>query len=227
MKNDPLIRMLLIVILGTIAFGLLFNIFTGGENNMGDMYSSNMLGNGSSINVFLASLLVLLVKFLLIVLVIALVIGVVLWIKNNFFKDVKINLSQSNNQDPMLKKMIGIAVIVVGFILVLCVLNNVINPGMGYSSSGMGNMYGYNMMAGTSANGLNATLGFTAVLSLLIRVLSYVFIISLIMGLVAYLKKLYEAGAFNFMKATINPLNTPETTNPVDATQVNNESEIK
>lgn len=223
MKNDPIIRMLLIVILGTIAFGLLFNTFTGGGNNMDDMMnaSSNMLNSGTSIDVFLSSLFVLLIKFLMIVLVVAIVIGVVMWIKNNFFKDI--NITQKMNQDPMTKKAVGITVIVIGALLVLWVFNNLINPGMGYTSTGMGyNSTGMGYMNGTSGYGLNVSLGFTSVLSLLIKVLSYVFVISLILGLVAYLKKMYEAGSFNFMKTTINTTGTNQTVNtPTDVPQAN------
>ncbi|PKM94455.1 MAG: hypothetical protein CVU84_10315 [Firmicutes bacterium HGW-Firmicutes-1] len=217
MKNDWIIRNLLSVILGAIAFGLLFNIFTGGGNAMNENMMGNGIGSyGNSINGFLASLLVLLVKFLMIVLVIAIVVGVVMWIKNNLFKDTHINISQAINHDPILKAIFGITVVVFGIVLIGWVFNNFVNPSMGYGY-GMGNMDGNSMNyangqgmmngSGINMNGFNTTFGITGVVSLLIKVLSYVFIISLILGLVAYLKKQYEAGSFDFLKATTNQVN--------------------
>jgi len=175
-----------------MAFQLLFNIITGGGDNMDDMNSQATMGN-TSFDSLLTGIMILLIKFLIIVLVIALVIGIFAWIKNNFFKDI--NIMQYINQNPMLKSISGITAAIFGLLILLYVFNYFINPGMGYG-------YGTDMMNGYSSNGFSGTLGVTGVVTFLVKILSYVFVISLIISLVAYFKKQIGTGDFHIFSTT-------------------------
>lgn len=198
MKNDPIIRGIWILIFGTIAFKLLFYVLTGGKDDMDDMMSSgSMAGSGTSINSFLAGLLIFLIKFLMIVLVAAIIIGVILWVKNNFFKDVHFNLSNAFKNDPVLKAIFGITGAVLGILLVIWIFNNLITTNWGTGEMNMMSSGEMSTMYGSGMTGFNASLGFTSIFTLIIQVLSFVLVISLIMGLFAYIKKQYGTGFMN------------------------------
>lgn len=209
-KNSPIIRILLIIIIGTIAFGLLFNMLTGG-GNMDHMGGMNNMGYGASIDTFLGGLLILLVKLLMIVLVIAVIIGVGVWVKNTFFKNASTNqLMKSINNDPILKTVLVITVAVIGVVLLLAILGSFTGTSLG---SGLhGGMIG----------GFSSTLSIAGLLNLLIKALSFVLVVSLILALVAYIKKQADQGAFNFMKSnaqeTPGGTNTSKNTEPGDNT---------
>lgn len=182
-KRDPLIRAMIVIIVGTIAFGLLFSLFNGGGN------MDNMGGSGySSLSVSLGGLLVLLVKLLLVVLVIAVVVGVVIWIKNSFFKNSSSKFIQSISNDPILKTVSLVILGIIGLVILMAVLGSFTNTGMGYGYNG-GSMYG-------GAAGLATSLNIAGIMSLLIKVLSFVLVISLILALAAYIKKQFDTGAF-------------------------------
>lgn len=188
-----------------MAFQLLFNMITGGGDNMEDMNSQTMMGNNASFDSLLTGIMILLIKILIIVLVITLLIGIFAWIKNNFFKDT--NITHYINQNPMLKSIIGITVAIFGLLILIYVFNYFINPGMGYG-------YGTGIMNGSS--GFNGTLGITGVVTFLVKVLSYVFVITLIISLVAYFKKQFDTGNFH-MFSTTGPVNKDTTSS--DATK--------
>ena len=194
-KDDPLIRAMVIVVVGTIAFGLLFNLLKGGDNmdHMG-----NMSGYGySSLDSILGGLLILLVKLLMVVLVIAVVVGVVMWIKNAFFKNTNSQFMQTVNNDPILKTIAVVTLSIIGIVLLFGLLGSFTNSGMGYGGYMNGSMGGF-----------NTTYSISGLLTLLIKVLSFVLVISLILALAAYLKKQYDAGAFNFAKNNAQVTNT-------------------
>jgi len=224
-KNDPIIRALLIIIIGTIAFSLLFNIFIGGGSSMGEHQASNMGGSAFSIDLFLSGILVLLVKLLLGVLVIAVIVGVIMWMKNTFFKDININtqILKSVNDDPILKTIVGISAAVLGIIIVLALMHSFFGPNMGYSA-GMNGSMGYNVGIsggmGYGMGGLNPTLGVAGLLALLIKVLSFVLVVALILAVVAYIKKQYDAGVFNLQRTISTEVNNKE---PINTTIVINE----
>ncbi|WP_070000007.1 hypothetical protein [Cellulosilyticum sp. I15G10I2] len=219
-RNDSIIRTLLIIIMGTIAFNLLFNIFIGGGSNMGEHYVNNMGGTAFSIDLFLSGLLVLLVKLLLGVLVIAVIIGVIMWIKETFFKNTSIrsintNVLKSVNDDPILKAVAGITVAILGTVIVFALLQYFLNPSMRYGAgynmginSGMGYSVGINGSMGYGMGSLNPMLGVAALLPLLIQILSFVLVVALILAVVAYLKKQYDAGIFNSQRSVNNEVNT-------------------
>ncbi|MCX7746545.1 MAG: hypothetical protein N2645_06610 [Clostridia bacterium] len=217
-KSGMVSRVLIIVIIGTIAFGVLFNWLTGGGNmdHMGNM--SGMGGYGTSLDTFLGGLLILLVKLFMVVLVIAVIIGIGVWIKNTFqdawrgmqqsettsFKNAKPNqLFQTISSDPILKTVSVITIAVIGVILLLSLLGSFtgLSLGLGGSMGGHGGMIG----------GFSAALSIAGLLTLLIKVLSFVLVISLILALAAYIKKQADQGAFNFTKT--NAQGTPNGTN--------------
>jgi hypothetical protein len=221
-KDDPIIRTLLIIIIGTIAFGLLFNIFIGGGSSMGEHYASNMSGSAFSIDVFLSGILILLVKLLLGVLVIAVIVGVVMWIKNAFFKNMSINtqILKPIHDDPILRTIAGITAAVLGIIIILALLHGFLMPsmgyGMGYSMNGnMGYGMGYSMNGGMGygMGGLNPILSVAGLLGLLIKVLSFVLVVSLILAVVAYLKKQYDQGVFSSPRTASNAVKSSESIN--------------
>lgn len=130
----------------------------------------------------LSGLLVLLVKLLMVVLVIAIIVGIVIWIKNTFFKNTNSKFMQSINNDPILKTVVYISLGIIGLVIVFALLGSLNNPGFGYGG----------MMTGAAAS-----FSITGIMSLLVKVLLFVLVISLILALVAYVKKQYDAGAFN------------------------------
>ena len=176
-KDDPLIRTLLIIILGTIAFSLLFQLFKGG-NNM-DMGMGNMGNTGYSMDGLLGGLLGLLFNLLIMALVVGAIIAIVQWVRKSFFKDANPKTMQLFS-DPLLKTVAVVVGAVFGLILLFGVFGNFFNTGMGY---GM--------------NGFSSSLSLYGLLTLLIKIMAIVLVVSVILALVAYLKKQYEAGAFN------------------------------
>jgi len=183
-NNDPIIRSLIIIIIGTIAFGLLFNLLTGGSGmeHMGNMGGSN----AGTLGGFLGGLLLLLIKLLIVVLVIAVIVGVAMWIKNAFFQNNNYKFVQAINRDPILKTVVYITAAIVGLVILFSLLGNFTNMGA--------NTYGFEMHAAMG----NAGLGLYGIVTLLIKVLTFVLVVSLIMALVAFIKKQYDLGAYHF-----------------------------
>ncbi|KNY28067.1 hypothetical protein [Pseudobacteroides cellulosolvens] len=158
----------------------------GGMNNMG--------GYGTSIDTFVGGLLILLVKLLMVILVIAVIIGVGVWIKNAFFKNANTNkLIQVINNDPILKTVLVITIAVIGVIFLLALLGSFTGSSLilGSGMSEHGGMIG----------GYSSVLSIAGLLYLLIKALSFVLVVSLILALVAYIKKQADQGAFKFMKS--------------------------
>ncbi|MCX7923091.1 MAG: hypothetical protein N3B21_13935 [Clostridia bacterium] len=158
-------------------------------DHMGGMGSTD--GYGTSLDAFLGGMLLLLVKFLMVVLVIAVIIGAGVWIKKTFFKNANTNqLFQAVKSDPILKTVSVITLGVIGVIFLLALLGGLTGTGMGMG----GGMTSHGSMLG----GFSTALSISGLLTLLIRILSFVLVISLILALAAYLKKQYDQGAFNF-----------------------------
>ena len=188
--GDPLVRIMLVIILGTIALGLLFSMLTGG-GTMDHMGGMGGYGYGGSLDTFLGGLLILLVKLLLVVLVIAVVVGIAAWIWNTFFKNTNLQFVQAIKNDPVLKTISTVTLAIIGIVLLFALLGSLTGAGAGVSSG----IHGYGAMGG-----FNPALSIAGLLNLLIKVLSFVLVISLILALLAFLKKQYDAGVFNFMK---------------------------
>ena len=157
---------------------------TGSSTDMGTM-------NGSiySFDGFLAGLLVLLVKLLMVALVVAIIIGIIIWIKNNFFNNTNSQIMQTIKNDPIIKTVLAITGAVLVIILVLSLIAGLTNQGMGF---GIEN--------GSMMGNYNSTINIYGILSLFIKLLSFIFIISLMLAILVFIKKQYDAGLFNISK---------------------------
>jgi len=184
-------------------------MITGGED-MEDMGSQNMMGYNNSFNSLLSGLFVLLIKFLIIALIVILLIGMFMWIKNNFFKGV--NLSNYMNQNPIIKSILGITAAIFGLFILFYLFNYLVNPGMGYS-------YNLNIMNGNTSGGFNGTLAITGIITFLIKVLMYVFAITLIISLAAYFKKQFESGNFHLFDTTNSSINKDYSSNDASTSE--------
>ncbi|HVI42967.1 MAG TPA: hypothetical protein VM577_20360, partial [Anaerovoracaceae bacterium] len=146
-----------------------------GYGNMGAMNGSGYSGySGYSLNSFLIGFLVLLIKLLMVILVIAVIVGIVMWVKNNFFNNHDSQILATIKHDPIIKSVVVITLAVLGIILIICLLSNFTNQDLVSGAYG-GQMGGY-----------LSTFSIYGMLSLLIKVLSFVLVISLICALIAY-----------------------------------------
>lgn len=203
MNKDPVFRGFIILVLGIVLFQMIFNLLTGG--GMEDMGSSNMLGNTTfSLNNLLTGLMVLLVKVLIIALIVFILCGTFLWLKKAYFN--KIDLGQELKKNPMLKSILTITCVVVGLFLLIYVYNYLINPTPGYQNTLISTNH-----AEHATGDFNGTLGITGVFTFLINVLIYVFVISLIISLLAFLKKqLEDSGIYLFHNSNQSTTNTAD-----------------
>jgi hypothetical protein len=127
-------------------------------------------------------------------------------IKNSFFKDVKFDLQRYLNQNPFTKSIAGIGGLILGLFLIIYLFNYISGPNMNYN-------YSMNMMSGTTSgfNGIfNNTLGLNGLMTFLIEVLCILFIVSLTLGLVSYVKKQFDSS--NGSSSSNNSPNTKNTT---------------
>jgi hypothetical protein len=194
-KNNPLLRAILVFVIGIAAFEILFNSFSGGAEFMGDHMDMGTMGSGGgygyTISGLISGLLFLLVKILMILLVTAVIVGVIIWLKNNFFKNNGTSkIMQSIKNDPILKTISVVTLAIIGIVLVFALLGSFNQTGMGFSGHA-GNFdsgYGYNSMY--SIAGL---------LTILVKVLMFILTVSLILAAVTYLKNQYDQGNLNFM----------------------------
>lgn len=198
MNKDPVFRSFIIIILGIILFQMIFNLITGGSSMHG-MSSSNMMNNTtSSLDNLVTGLMVLLIKLLMIALLIAIIIGVVIWLKKTYFSHI--NLSQLLKQNPILKSILSISGVIIALLFLIYVYNYLINPTFGFSNS----LITSDNMMENNTGGFNGALGIAGVFTFLIKILIYVFVISLIISLLAFLKKQLEESGIQLFKTTDN-----------------------
>lgn len=195
-KNNPLLRAILVFVIGIVAFELLFNSFTGGAESMGDHMDMGSMssggGYGYTLNGLVSGLLILLVKILMVLLVAAVIVGVFVWLKNNFFKNMNFNIMQSIKNDPILKTISVVTLAIIGIILVFALLGSFNQTGMGFSGHAGNYTFGF---------GYNSMYSITGLLMILVKVLMFILIVSLILAAVTYLKNQYDQGNLNFMNS--------------------------
>ena len=182
LRNDPFLRTISVIVIGILLFGLLFNTTTGGNNMMGsgeNMFRGN--GYGYSFNSIIGWLLLVLIKILFVVLIGAVLIGAFVWLRNMFFRDNNSAIARAINSDPILKTVVLTTLAIIGLFVLFGLLGSFTSPGY------IGGMSPNQMNSGY-ANGYNANLGIGWLLMMLIRVLSYVLIISLAIAVAIYLK---------------------------------------
>ncbi|HYE84481.1 MAG TPA: hypothetical protein VEG39_20250 [Clostridia bacterium] len=205
LKNDPFFRVVLVAVIGILAFGLLLNLFSGqgGLMGFGNYPYGGMMsegghmgysgGYGFSFGNLVGSLMVLLVKLLIFILIVSLLIGSFTWVKNLMVKNNNAPWVQAVNSDPLLRTVGIITVTILGLVLI---------------SGFFGGFMGYGM------GGYNLAYGIASLLAVLIRLLSYILVISLIVAAVIYIKKQYESGNVNLFgtdKTAASNMNTTGT----------------
>lgn len=197
LRNDPFFRVVLVAVVGILAFGLLLNLFSGqggflgfgGYSYGGMMNEGGHMGYGGGYNYSFGSLigvlLALLIKLLIFILAIAVVIGIFTWIRNFMAKNNNTPWVQTINSDPLLRTVTGITLAILGLVLI----SGIFGSFTGYGMGGYGSMYGM--------GGYSPIYGIAGLLTVLIRLLSYILVISLIVAAVIYIKKQYESGNVN------------------------------
>lgn len=199
LRNDPFLRAVSVIVIGILLFGLLFNTTIGGNSMMGsgeDMSRGN--GYGYSFNSIIGWLLLVLIKILFIVLIGAVLIAAFIWIRNMFFRDNDSAIARAINNDPLLKTVVLTTFGIIALFVLFGLLGSFTSPG---SMNG----------------GYNVTLGIAWLLLMLIRVLSYVLIISLGIALAIYLKSQYDKGNIDWFapKSTTKSAKTSMETSTV------------
>lgn len=139
---------------------------------MEDMGLQSMMSYGSY-GGFLAGLLGILIKILFIMLIISALIGVLQWIKKNFFENV--NFRQYIDKNPITKLIVGTVAAILILFLLIYFLSYLSGGGYGYT---MGSMAGY--------GGFN----FIGIIAFLLKSLIFIFVITLMISLIAYMMKL-------------------------------------
>lgn len=81
-KKDPLIKTIVVVLIGILAFGFAFNIMFGSGGS--SMEEGSMMGVGYSLGNSLEYIIALLIK----VVIIGLLIGAIVWIFHNIYETV-------------------------------------------------------------------------------------------------------------------------------------------
>lgn len=178
-----IVRVLMIVILGTIAFGFLFELFIGGNttkmdmgnmSNMGNMGNMGSFSNGILGNSF-SGLFSLLINILFIVLIVAAVFALIMWVKKTYLKDTDGKTKPILGNDPIIRTAVVVVVAIIGLALLFGLLGS-------FGGSGMGH----------AVNSFNMSLSITGIINILIQILLILLVVSLVMGLVVYLKRMNE-----------------------------------
>lgn len=178
-KKDPLIKTIVVVLIGVLAFGIAFNIMfgTGGSS----MEEGSMMNTGYSLSNTLENLIGLLIK----VVIIGLLIGVIVWIFRSITKQTGSGQADRLawlNEDPIIKNTL----IIIGAVVVL-LFGFWFLRGITYSGSGEEMMTGGSIYS-TSYLSFNFTIFFAFILKILI----FILLITLAYGLVMYYKENYK-----------------------------------
>lgn len=192
LRNDPFLRTISVIVIGILLFGLLFSTTAGGSiMGSGGEHGAQGNGYGYSFSSIIPWLLLALIKILFVVLIGAVLIGAFVWIRNMFFRDNNSAIARAINSDPILKTVVLTTLGIIGLFVLFGLLGSFTSPGY------IGGM-SPNQMNGGYGNGYNASLGIGWLLMMLIRVLSYVLIISLTIAVAIYLKSQYDKGNLNW-----------------------------
>jgi len=173
-KKDPLIKTIVVILLGVLAFGFAFNIMFGsGSSGMGE--SEMSMGTGYSLSNTLEVIIALLIKLA----IIALLIGIIVWIFRAIGKRTGNEPTDKLawlKEDPIVKN----ALIIIGGVIVLTFLLSLFRSG---SSTGE--------MSGGNSNYLftNMTYGIQSLFALLLKLLLILSFLGLGYGVYMYLKQ--------------------------------------
>jgi hypothetical protein len=178
-KKDPLIKTIVVILLGVLAFGFAFNIMFGAGST--SMENGSMMSAGYSLGNTLENIIGLLIKMV----IIALLVGVIVWIFRAISKQS--GTGQANHftwmkEDPIIRN----ALIIIGMVIVLVFGFSFLR---GFIPSGRGDEM---MSSGTSYMASNTSYNFTSLLALLLKIVIFILILILGYGLVMYLKENYK-----------------------------------
>lgn len=209
LTKDPLIRMMLVVFIGILTFGIFFNLLIGnngmtgyagsmgGGEHTGNMGS--MGGSGYPFGNMIGGLLMLLINILVIVLVISVVAGIVIWAKNTFYKGNMPPFAQTMRNDPFIRTISIITAAVIGLMLVMALFNGFASPGY---------------------IGMGGTFGVSSILVLLIKLLIFVLTISLLVAAFIYIREQYDRKGTGYGE---NDMNLGGTTTTADKEPYNSD----
>lgn len=177
-KKDPLIKTIVVVLIGVLAFGLAFNIMFGAGGS--SMEESSMMSSGYSLSNVLENLIGLLIK----VVIIGLLMGVIIWIFRSITKQNGSGQADRLGwlkEDPIIKN----ALIIIGAVAVLLFgfwfLRGITYYGSGEEMMTGGSMYSTSYLS----------FSFITLLAFLLKILIFILLSSLAYGLIMYFKENY------------------------------------
>lgn len=176
-KKDPLIKTIVVILIGVLAFGFAFNIMFGAGS--GSMEEGSMMSAGYSLGNTLENIISLLTKLV----IIGLLAGVLVWIFRTITKQT--GNGQDNRftwikDDTIIRNALIITGAVVILLFAFSFLNGIMAPGNGGE-----------MMRNSSYVFSNTSFRLTNLFTFLIKVLILIFLLALVYGLVMYLKENY------------------------------------
>lgn len=180
-KEDPILKTIIVIILGVLAFGFAFNVMFG--SNSSGMESAGMMGGGSySLGNTLSLTLSLLIKIALIVIVVGAIIAGIKYFKKYVIDETKFTAPDLSDKKTLYKYVLyG-----VGTLLVLVVISSLMN---GTSSS--------NVAAGTMQNtgyyaaNTGSRLSILSILVFFSKTLLFISTAGLLVAVFMYLKNEY------------------------------------
>lgn len=169
-KNNVLLKTIVVIILGVLGFGLAFNIMFG--RNIG-MMGEGMAG-GYSLESALAYILMILVKLLLIAIVLAALTAVYKYGKKYLFEGGEIKLLVPVKNDPVIKTVSIIIVSVLVIALIVMLFGNM------FGGFGAAPYYNYYMRA-------SGGFGIASLLTFLVKLLLVISVVGLIASVILYI----------------------------------------
>lgn len=182
-KKDPLIKTIVVVLLGVLAFGFAFNIMFGSGGS--SMEDGSMMSSGYSLGNTLEYIIALLIK----VVIIGLLIGTIVWLFRSITKQT--SSTQTNplsglKEDSIIKNALIIIGTVVAVLLGYWSLRGFIQPRGGEEM----------MSDRVSYSASYLSFGFASIIALIFKLLIFILILTLIYGIVMYLKENYKSIGF-------------------------------
>ncbi|HVI42655.1 MAG TPA: zinc ribbon domain-containing protein [Anaerovoracaceae bacterium] len=179
-KNDPILKTAIVIILGVLGFGFAFNIMFG-QRAAGSMEGGGeMAGSGYSLDSTLSYILVIAFKLLIITAIIIAIIAVVKLANKYLLKGEEMKMMSSIKNDPVLKAITIIALSIVALLLIFTLFSGV----MGVNQTGMN---GYIMIGNSTPS-----VSLAGILAILLKVLLFVSVIGLFVGGAVFLYQTYS-----------------------------------
>lgn len=179
-KNNTLLKIILVLVIGAFLFDLFFGFITGSSN----YYSFKGL---------ISEMLVLLIKILVVLFLIIVIAVLTKWIKEVCQENINTDSIRNISNTPALKISLMIAVILIGLTFLFGIVNS-----FTITSNNMNMAW----MAAGYYNGANLGLNIVNLMAFLVKLLIGILFLSLTFGCFMYLKEQYEEGNMNFRTNT-------------------------